>query len=95
MLHVTLPGIVPTIAILLIMDVGSIMSVSSDKILLLYSPLTYETGDVIGTYIYRRGIRGAEYGFTTAIGLFETLVNFLLLILANEFSRRVSDNSLW
>lgn len=95
MLHVTLPGILPTMTILLILDVGSIMSVSSDKILLLYSPLTYETGDVIGTYVYRKGIRGGDYSFSTAIGLIETVVNFLLLLAANSLSRRISENSLW
>lgn len=94
-IHVTLPGIVPTIIILLILSLGSLLSVSTDKILLLYTPLTYETGDVFGTYTYRLGIRGGKYDFTAAVGLAETVVNFLLVIFFNWVSKKTTEQSLW
>ncbi len=93
--YVTLPGIAPTIIIIIIMAIGSLLSVSSDKILLLYSPLTYETGDVVGTYVYRKGIKGAEYSYSEAVSLIDTVVNFLLLTGANWLSRKLTDTSLW
>ena len=93
--HVTLPGIVPTIIVLLILSMGSLLSVSSDKILLLYTPLTYETGDVFGTYTYRLGIRGGKYDFTAAVGLAETVVNFLMVIFFNWVSKKTTEQSLW
>ena len=93
--HVTLPGIAPTIIIIIIMAIGSLLSVSSDKILLLYSPLTYETGDVVGTYVYRKGIKGAEYSYSTAVSLIDTVINFLMLTGANWLSRKLTDTSLW
>ena len=94
-MHVTLPGIVPTIIVLLILSMGSLLSVSSDKILLLYTPLTYETGDVFGTYTYRLGIRGGKYDFTAAVGLAETVVNFLMVIFFNWVSKKTTEQSLW
>jgi putative aldouronate transport system permease protein len=94
-IHVTLPGIVPTIIILLILSLGSLLSVSTDKILLLYTPLTYETGDVFGTYTYRLGIRGGKYDFTAAVGLAETVVNFLMVIFFNWVSKKTTEQSLW
>lgn len=93
--HITLPGILPTIVILLILNVGTLMTVSSDKILLLYTPLTYETGDVFGTYVYRKGIRGGDYSYSTVVGLFQNIVNFLLLIGCNALSKKVTEESLW
>lgn len=93
--HITLPGIVPTIITLLILSIGGLLNVSTDKILLLYSPLTYETGDVFGTYVYRKGIRGGDWSYSTAVGLVQTVFNFLLLIGANAISRRAADQSLW
>ena len=93
--HVTLPGIVPTIVVLLILRLGSFLSVSKDSILLLYSPMTYETGDVFGTYIYRTGIRGGQYDFSTAVGLAETVVNFFMVVTFNYISRKTTEISLW
>lgn len=94
-LYVTLPGLVPTIVILLILSLGSLLSVSTDTILLLYTPMTYETGDVFGTYVFRKGIRGGEYDFSTAVGLIETVVNFIILVVFNQISRKVTEQSLW
>lgn len=93
--HITIPGIIPTMTILLILSVGSLLSSNSDKILLLYSPLTYETGDVIGTFIYRRGIQGGDYSYSSAVGLFQSVINFILVLVANWVSRKTTENSLW
>ena len=93
--HIPLPGIVPTMVTLLILSIGGLLSANSDKILLLYSPLTYETGDVIGTFVYRRGIKGGDFSYSTAVSLFQTVINFLLLIFANWFSNKTTETSLW
>jgi putative aldouronate transport system permease protein len=93
--HITIPGIMPTIIILLILRLGRLMDVGHEKILLLYNPLTRETADVISTYVYRRGLLDFDYSFSTAVGLFNSLINFGLLMVANAISRRVSETSLW
>jgi putative aldouronate transport system permease protein len=95
MWHVTLPGIMATIVILLILRMGSLMSVGYEKIILMYNPLTYETADVISTYVFRRGILQADFSFSAAVGLFNSVINFALLIAANRISRRLTDHSLW
>ena len=95
MLHITLPGIAPTIIILLIMNVGNIMNVGFEKIILMYSPATYETADVISTYVYRRGILGSQFSFSAAVGLFNSVINFVLLFTVNKISKRVSEVGLW
>lgn len=94
-IHVTLPGIVPTIIIMFILRMGSMLSVGSEKILLLYSPAVYETGDVISTYVYRQGIEGAQYSFSTAVGIFNSIVNIIFLTGTNYISRRYSETSLF
>ncbi|MEA5146050.1 MAG: ABC transporter permease subunit [Candidatus Limiplasma sp.] len=94
-LHVTLPGIAPTIVVLMLLRIGSMMSVSWDRIVLLYNPLTYETADVLSSYVYRIGLTKMQYSFATAVGLFNSGINILLLVAANTISRRVSENSLW
>ncbi|HZJ83747.1 MAG TPA: ABC transporter permease subunit [Clostridia bacterium] len=93
--HVTLPGIMPTIAILLILRVGSMMSLGFEKIILLYNGLTYETGDVISSYVYRKGIIENNFGFSTAVGLFNSIINFMLVIFANKASAKMTETSLW
>ncbi|WP_284644832.1 ABC transporter permease [Paenibacillus silviterrae] len=95
MLHVTIPGIMPTIVILLILQIGGMMNVGFEKIILLYNSQTYETADVISSFVYRRGILEANYSYSTAVGLFNSAVNFLLLIIANRISRKVNETSLW
>ena len=92
MLHITLPGIAPTITILLILDLGRIMSVGWEKILLLYTGATYETADVLQTYIYRRGLEGADFSYATAVGVFQGLVGLAFVIGANYLSRRLYGN---
>lgn len=94
-IHVTIPSIMPTIAIMLIMAVGGIMGSNTDLILLLYTSATYETADVIGTYIYRVGIQGGKFSQTAAIGLFATVINFVLVFGANKISNRLTGSGLW
>jgi len=95
MWYITLPCILPTISILLILRIGRILRLSFQKVLLLYSPAVYETSDVIQTYVYRRGLLGAQFSYATAIGLFQSVVGLFLLILANMASKRLSETSLW
>ncbi|WP_019912703.1 ABC transporter permease [Paenibacillus sp. HW567] len=93
--HITLPGILPTIMIMLILALGNIMNVGFEKIILLYSASIYETADVISTFVYRKGILEFNYGYSAAVGLFNSVINFGILLLANYFSKRTSKNSLW
>lgn len=95
MLHVTLPAIAPTIVIMLILRMGSMMSVGFEKIILLYSPITYETADVISSYVYRVGIVQLDYSYGTAVGVFNSVINLILILAANAISRRVNETSLW
>lgn len=93
--HVTIPAIMPTISIMLIMNLGKLMNLGYEKILLLYNGSTYETADVISTYVYRRGILGNDLSYATAVGLFQSVVGIILLVSANKVSKKLSDNSLW
>ncbi|MGI6107765.1 MAG: ABC transporter permease [Lachnospiraceae bacterium] len=94
-IHVTLPGLKNIILFSFLMRISSILSVSVDKILLLYSPATYKTADVLGTYIYRVGIAGGQYGLTAAVGLLNSVIGFLLLIISNRISRKFAEFSLF
>lgn len=96
-LHVTIPGIMPTIVVLLVMKIGSMLSVGYEAIILLYQPATYETADVISTYVYRMGFmsNGREYGYAAAVGLFNAVVSVILVVLANKISKKLSGTSLW
>lgn len=85
----------PTITILFILRMGGILNVGFEKILLLYQPLTYEVADVISTYVYRKGIIEANYSYSTAVGLFNSLVNIVFLLATNAVSRRLSETSLF
>lgn len=94
--NITLPGIAPIIIILLILKIGHMLDVGFDKIILLYNPNTYSTADVISTFVYRKGLgESNQFSYTTAVGLFQSAINFILLILANRFSAKVSESSLW
>jgi putative aldouronate transport system permease protein len=93
--HVTLPGIRPTMMVVLILNIGTFMSVGFEKILLLYNPLTYPTADVISTYLYRVGIVSGSFSYAAAIGLFESVIGLTLVLSANALSRRVVGASLW
>ena len=92
---VTLPGILPTIVIQLILKIGSLMSVGYDKTLLLYNPTTYNVADIISTYTYRMGLELGDWGYSTAIGLFNSVINCILLVIANKLSKKLTESSLW
>jgi putative aldouronate transport system permease protein len=94
-IHITLPGIMSMVVIMLILRLGQLMSVGFEKIILLYNPLTYETADVISTFVYRKGLQEAAYSYSAAVGLFNAIINFALLVSANWLSKRVSETSLW
>ncbi|HLH69375.1 MAG TPA: ABC transporter permease subunit [Candidatus Dormibacteraeota bacterium] len=93
--HVTLPGLLPTMITLLILNIGTFMNVGFEKILLLYNPLTYSTADVITTYLYRLGVVSNDFSYAAAIGLFEGLIGLLLVGSANLIARRTVGTSLW
>lgn len=94
-IHVTLPALKSMIIFSLLMRISTILAVSTDKILLLYSPATYKTADVLGTYIYRLGIVGGQYGLTAAVGLLNSVIGFILLIVSNKLSKKYSEFSLF
>ncbi|MBD2866651.1 ABC transporter permease [Paenibacillus oceani] len=93
--HINLPSIVPTMVILLILNVGSFMSVGFEKVFLLQNPLNLQTSDVISTYVYRSGLVQGQFSFSAAIGLFNSVINFILLLTVNRIARRVNETSLW
>jgi putative aldouronate transport system permease protein len=92
--HINIPGILPTIIILLILNMGNFMAIGFEKVYLLQNQLNMEASDVIQTYVYRSGILGAQYSFSAAVGLFNNLINFMLLLLFNQLARR-TGTSLW
>lgn len=94
-LHVTLPSISSTIVIMFIMKMGTMLSVGSEKVLLLYSPAIYQTADVISTYVYRNGFETYDYGFSTAVGLFNSVVNTVFLVSANFLCKKYTETSLF
>lgn len=95
MIHITLPGLLPTITVLFILRMGGLLNVGYEKILLLYSPAIYEVADVISTYVYRKGIINAAYSYSTAVGLFNSLVNIFFLLMSNAISKKVTESSLF
>ncbi|MDF2907814.1 MAG: carbohydrate transporter rane protein 1, family [Herbinix sp.] len=95
LIYVTLPSITPTIVIMLILKMGSLMSIGYEKTILLYNPSTYETADIISSYVYRIGLLEQNWSYSTAIGLFNSVINLFLLILTNKISRKYSETSLW
>lgn len=94
-LHVTLPGIKQTIVIMLILRLGQMMSLGYEKTILLYNANTYETADVISTYVYRKGLIDYDYSYSTAVGLFNSAINFIMLVFANQLSKKFNETSLW
>jgi putative aldouronate transport system permease protein len=93
--HIDLPGIVPMIVILIILNCGNLMTVGFEKIYLLQNNLNIETSEVISTYVYKAGLQRAEYGFATAVGLFNSVINFVLLVSVNTVSKKLGQTSLW
>lgn len=94
-LHVTLPGILSIIVIQFILAVGNLMSVGYEKTILLYNPATYSVADIISSYTYRMGLVNNDWGYSTAVGLFNSVINCILLVITNKMSKKLTDNSLW
>ncbi len=95
MLHVTLPGIVPTIIIMLTMRMGQMLNVGYEKIILLYNDAVMSRADVISTYVYRKGLIDLDWSFSSAVGLFNAVINFALLIFVNALNKKLQGSSLW
>lgn len=93
--HVDLPAILPTIVIQLILAVGSVMSLGYEKVFLMQNPVNTEVSEVISTFVYKRGIAGFQYSYAAAVGLFNSVVNLVLIALANVFAKKVGETSLW
>ena len=89
--HLTLPGVMPIAVTLLILSVGSILNVGFEKIILMYDPANFSVSDVISTYVYRRGLLGAEYSFGTAVGLFNSVINLTLIFAANQIAKKTAN----
>ncbi|HEY8362826.1 MAG TPA: ABC transporter permease subunit [Tissierellaceae bacterium] len=93
--YIDIPGIMPTATIMLILSMGQIMNVGFEKIYLMQNPLNMSTSDVISTYVYRLGLVNAQYSFSAAVGLFNSVVNLILLVSVNQFARKFGETSLW
>ena len=94
-IHITLPGLFPTVVMMLILRMGSILGVGYEKVMLLYQPSTYEVADVISTYVYRKGIEEGSYSFSTALGLFNSVVNIIFLVISNTISKKAGQSGLF
>lgn len=93
--NINLPGIMPTVIILLILSIGNFMSIGFEKVYLLQNQLNMESSEVIQTYVYRSGLLQAQYSFSAAVGLFNSVINLILLVTINSIARKVSQTSLW
>jgi putative aldouronate transport system permease protein len=95
MLYITLPGILPTIILILILRLGYLLEAGTEQILTMYNSVVYSSGDVIGTFVYRQGLGQQDYSFSTAVGLFNSVVGFILIVAGNELSKKLIKRSIW
>ncbi|SFK96630.1 putative aldouronate transport system permease protein [Paenibacillus sp. 1_12] len=95
MLHITLPGIVPTIILIFILRLGYLLEAGTEQILTMYNSVVYQSGDVIGTFVYRQGLGQQDYSFSTAVGIFNSVVGFILIVGGNELSKKLIKRSIW
>jgi putative aldouronate transport system permease protein len=95
MLHITLPGIVPTIILIFILRLGYLLEAGTEQILTMYNSVVYQSGDVIGTFVYRQGLGQQDYSFSTAVGIFNSVVGFILIVAGNELSKKLIKRSIW
>lgn len=95
LLHIDLPAIVPTMVIMLIMRAGEIMDLGFEKAFLLQNNINLDYSEIIATYVYRIGIQGGQFSYSSAIGLFNNVINMVLLVVVNKIAKKVSDVSLW
>lgn len=93
--HITIPGLLPTIMVMLLVQLGNILNVGYETVILLYNPSIYETADIINTYVYRTGIMEGRYDYATAIGLLNSVVSLILVVGANRLSKKMTETSLW
>ena len=89
-LYVTLPAMLPTICVMLILNIGTIITVGFDPIFNLYNDATYQTADVISTFVYRKGMVDAQFDYSTAVGLFQNVISLTLVLLSNWFARKAN-----
>ena len=94
-LHINLPAIAPTVITMLILRFGQVMDLGFEKIYLLQNSLNLDASQVIATYVYELGVRSGQFSYSSAIGLFNTVINVILLLIVNQVSRKVADISLW
>ena len=94
-IYITIPSILPAITIIFILNVGSILNGGFDQIFNLYNEGVYKVADIIDTYVYRRGLIKLEYSYSTAVNLFKSVIGFFMVLLTNQFTKKVSDYSLW
>ncbi|MBB4823388.1 putative aldouronate transport system permease protein [Sporosarcina luteola] len=94
-IHINIPAIMPTIVILFILNAGSVMAVGFEKVYLMQNDLNMSASDVISTFVYRSGILEAQYSFSAAVGLFNSIINFIMLLMVNQFAKKVNETSLW
>lgn len=95
MRHISIPGIFTTIMVLFLLNLGNLLNVGFEKIILMYNPTTYGVADVVSTYVYRLGIQGGQYSFATAVGFFNQMLNFIILLIFNHLSKKAGSESLW
>lgn len=93
--HITIPGLLPTIILMLIIRIGNIMNAGFDQIFVMYNPPVYDVADIIGTYVYRMGLGKLEFSTGTAVGLFNSIISMVLVVASNFFSRRVTGKGIW
>jgi putative aldouronate transport system permease protein len=92
---ITLPGIMPTIVLVFILRLGYLLEAGTEQILTMYNSVVYQSGDVIGTFVYRQGLGQQDYSFSTAVGLFNSIVGFILIVFGNELSKKMIKRSIW
>ena len=93
--HIDFPALVPTMIVLLILNMGNVLNTGFEKIFLMQNPLNLGVSEVIATYVYKIGILSNQFSYATAIGLFNTMINFAFLVITNQIAKRVSNTSLW
>ena len=95
LLHITLPSITPTIVVMLILSCNNIVNAGFDQIFMLYSALVYSVADIIDTYVYRIGIKNADYSFSTAAGLFKSVIAFVMILIVNTVAKKTGNEGIW
>jgi putative aldouronate transport system permease protein len=94
-IHIDIPSIIPTAIMLLILNMGRVMSVGFEKAFLMQTPANLESAEIISTYVYKVGLLNAQFSFSTAVGLFNSVINLILIIVVNSLARKYSETSLW